>query len=101
MDGILDFRLWKSGLPYLLFNHEIYGVKVRLPLSPSRDLDQRTTLKFLYESVDARDAHGDILGEALLAGEAKIVVPGIAKEQRVDRLCADRNVRITQNEIRD
>ena len=94
MGGILDFRRWKSGLPYLLFNYEIDRVKIRLPLSPSRDLDQRTTLKFLYEPVDARNAHGNILGETLLARETKIVVPGIAKKQRVDRLRADRNVRV-------
>ena len=101
MGGILDFRRWKSGLPYLLFNYEIDRVKIRLPLSPSRDLDQRTTLKFLYEPVDARDAHRNILGETFLAGETKIVVPGVAEEQRVDSLRTDRNVRVAQNEIRN
>jgi hypothetical protein len=101
MGGILDFHRWKSGFPYLLFNHEIDRVKVRLPLSSSRDLDERTTLKFLYEPVDARNAHGNILGETFLAGETKIVVPGIAEEKRVDRLRADRNVRVAQNEIRN
>ena len=99
--GILDFRRWKSRFPGLLFDHEIDGVEVRPPLPASRNFNERTALKLLDEAIDARDAHADILGEAVLAGKAKIVVPGVAEKQRVDRLCADRNVGIAQNEIRN
>ena len=85
----------------MLFDHEIDRVEVRLPLSPSRDLDEAAALELLDESVDARDAHSDILREPILSGEAKVVVPRVAEQQRVDRLCADRDVGVAQDEIRD
>jgi len=99
--GILDFRRRKSRIPDLPFDHEVDGVEVGPPLPASRNFNQRTALKLLDEAVDARNAHADILGEAVLAGKTKVVVPGVAEKQRVDRLCADRNVGIAQNEIRD
>lgn len=99
--GILDFHPWKSRLSGLLLDDEIDGVEVRPSLPSSGDLDEGAALKFLDEAIDARDAHSDILGKTILAGKAEVVVPGIAEEQRVDRLRADGNVWVAQNEVRD
>ena len=70
ISGILDFRPWKSGFSLLGLHHKIDGVKVRLSLPPSLDFNERTTLKFLDESVDARDTHSNVLCETILAGKA-------------------------------
>ena len=99
--GILDFRRWKSRLFGLLFYDKIDGVEVHPSLASSCDFDERTTLKLLDETVNARDAHSNLLRKPLLAGKAKVVVPRITEEQGVDRFCADRNRRVPQNEVRD
>ena len=87
--GILDFHLRKSRFLALPFDHKIDRIEVRLSLPPSGDIDQGASFKLLDVAVDARNAHSDIFGETVLAGEAEIIVPRVAEKQRIDRLGSD------------
>src|SRR5580700_7903097 len=68
--GILDFRIWKSGFRTLPFDHEIDRIKVGLSLTPSGDFYEGASFELLDVTVHARNAHGDIFGEAVLARKA-------------------------------
>src|SRR5262245_50134107 len=91
----------KSRLRCFATNNEVNGVEVGLALASARDLDEAAGLQLLDEAVDAADAHADRLRERVLAGEAEVVVPGVAQEQSVGGLGLDRDVRVLEDEIRD
>ena len=100
--GNLDFHRWKSRFPktqFFGFDYEIDRIKIGFPLPPPGDLNERGFLKLLYEAVHAGDTHAHVLGEPILAGKAKVIVPGVAEQQRVDRLGTDRNVGIAEDEV--
>ena len=101
-DGNLDFHRWKSGLPLclgLLGDNERDLVDIGLALPPSFNLDQARILKLFDEPVDTGDAHSQVVREALLSGEAEIVVPRVAQELRVYDDRAHRQSTVLEEEV--
>ena len=91
----------KSAFAHLLLHDEVDDVEVGLSLSAALDLDETAVFELRDGPADGRDVRAHVLGEALLAGEAQIVVPGVAEEERVGGLGIGRKIRISQNEIRE
>ena len=50
-------------------------------------------------AADGRDVGAHVLGKTFLAGEAEVVVPGVAQQQRVDCLRIGGEIRIPENEV--
>ena len=101
-DGNLDFRRRKSGLPLrlgLLGDNKRDLVHIGLALSPSFNLDQGRILKLFDEPVDTCNAHTQIVCKALLTREAKIVVPGVAQELRIDDDRTHRQSTVLEEEV--
>ena len=69
-------------------------------MTSSGDLDEAAPFEFFDEGVDAADAHAQRFGQSVLSWKAHRVVPGVAQEQRVGCLRADRDVWVAQDEIR-
>ena len=82
---ILEFDISNSGsAPFGFFSHhELNLVYVRLTLPAPRDRHEVCTLKLLDEFVHSRFAHAHIGAEAVLAGKAIVLVPGVVKEHRI------------------
>src|SRR5260370_127576 len=101
---ILDFDISKSGFSggpaCLAFDHEIDPVEVGFALPPAGDPDEAGSLQFLDELVHPRDAHAHVMRQAILAGEATVVVPGEMQEHRIGNLGAQAEGAIAENEIR-
>lgn len=76
------------------------GVKVGASLAASLDADHASLLQFTDVLRHTRAAHANGFAERLLAGEALIIVPGIAQEHRVNDLRPERKLRVFQYKIR-
>ena len=82
----LDLHRCKSGFAGALLDHEVDCVEVGLSLPSSLDVDQRVRLKLLDGAAHGRDMRTHMLGKALLARKAQVVVPSVAQEQGVSRM---------------
>jgi hypothetical protein len=71
--------------PFLLWLYtEFDCIEVCFALSPLRDFDKLSSLKLFDELIHPPDAHTDVLSQPCLAGEAFVVVPGVAEEHGIN-----------------
>lgn len=75
------------------------GVKVGLALAAPLDADQTDAVQFRDQLRDAHTAHAHVLGQPVLAGKARIIMPGVAQEHGIRDLGPHRKVRVFEDEI--
>src|SRR5205814_1114955 len=91
---------WRGVIPKAL-NLKMDGVKIGFPLSPTLDCHQTGPFQFADQLSYSHPAHAHVLGQSVLAGKTKFVVPRVAQKHGVGDLGSRRNYRVFQNEIRD
>ena len=75
------------------------GVKVGLALAAPLDADQADPIQFRGQLGNAHPAHAHVLGQTVLAGKARIIVPGVAQEHSISHLGSHREVRVFEDKI--
>jgi hypothetical protein len=94
-----DLHGCKSGFAYFGLHDEIDRVEVGLALTAALDFDETAFLEFGDGTAHRRYMRAHVLGQAFLAGEAKVVVPRVTEQERVSGLRVGRKIRIAQNKI--
>ena len=95
-------RFCRSGSAGLQLVHsEVQGVEVGASLAAAPDFNEVLTFQLAQIGADTALRGAHVLGEALLAREAKALLPGIAKEHGVDEFRPGAYTRTRQDMVRD
>jgi hypothetical protein len=84
-----------------LLHNKLYLIEIGFALTAARDFDETCRLQFLDEFAHSGLAHAHVRGQALLTGEATVIVPGIVQKHRVRYFSTEAELAVFKNEIRD